>query len=382
MKTTLCKAAGVFLLLLAVASCRKDEVIPPVNPVVDPPEGQQQRGLFLLNEGQMDMNNATLDYLDYSLNAYTRNIYGLINPGATLGLGDTGNDLAVYGAKLYAVITGSHKLEIMQVANARRIKTIDIKHPRYIAFAGGKAYVTAYDGTGIDPATSYGMVVEIDTASMEITNRLLVGYRPEGLAVAGGKLYVANSVIYDAQWTPTFDKRLSVIDLATFSKVKDIDVVINMKWVKPDKYGNLYISSQGNYFDIPAALYVVNTATETVTKTFNISASNLCVSGDSVYVIGTAYDENWNPTYTYDLINAKTQSVIPGGFIKDGTEASIVTPYGIAVDPVSKSIYVTDAGDYTTPGTLYGFTPAGQKKLRHTTGVSPAHFAFVYTDRD
>ncbi len=367
------KAAGLLLLLIIVASCRKDDVIIPVDPNV-----KVVQGFYLLNEGIMNHNDASLDYFGYSLLTYTRNIYTTVNPDATLGLGDTGNDLAVYGSKLYAVVNGSNKVEIMQAGNAKRIKTIDIKQPRFITFAGGKAYVTSYDGTSIDATTSKGMVVEIDTGTMEIANKVLVGLRPEGLAVVGDLLYVANSVAYDETWAPTYDNTLSVINLSTFTKVKDIEVAINLKWVKPDTYRNLYVSSFGNYYDVPAALYVVNTTTDAVVKNFDMPVSNLYVCGDSVFVLGSTYDENWNPAYTYDLINAKTQTVIPGGFIHDGTDATIVTPFGIAVDPVTKYIYVTDAGDYASPGVLYGFTAAGQQILKKITGVSPAHFAFIY----
>ena len=43
-------------------------------------------------------------------------------------------------------------------------------------------------------------------------------------------------------------------------------------------------------------------------------------------------------------------------FIKDGTDASIKHPYGIAVNPVTKDIYVTDAKSYVVSGTVYCFS--------------------------
>ncbi len=371
MKTKVWKLSSLVLLLVLLWSCRKGE---PVEPMV--PDVGSVTGFYLLNEGTMSHNNATLDYCDLFWGRYGRNVYTMYNPDVPLGLGDTGNDLAIYGTKLYAVITGSNKLEVMRMESAKRIKKIDINQPRSIAFAGGKVYVTAYDGTGIEPGTSNGMVVEIDTATLEITRRVLVGTRPEGLAVVGNRLYVANSVIFDEHFVPTYDNRLSVIDLESFTKVNDITVAGNMKWVKPDAYGNLYVSSLGA--DTPPALYVVNTTTETVVNTFDIPASNFCMSGDSVLVLGTSYDADYKPTYSYTLINAETQTVVPGGFIHDGTDANIKAPYGIAVDPTTKNIYLTDAGDYSSPGKLYGFSPAGKLLLWAATGVVPAHFAFVY----
>ena len=40
-------------------------------------------------------------------------------------------------------------------------------------------------------------------------------------------------------------------------------------------------------------------------------------------------------------------------------------------------IYVTDAKNYVTPGTLYCFSPDGVLKWSARTGDIPAHFAFV-----
>jgi DNA-binding beta-propeller fold protein YncE len=56
---------------------------------------------------------------------------------------------------------------------------------------------------------------------------------------------------------------------------------------------------------------------------------------------------------------------------------SIKAPYGIAVNYVTKDIYVTDANNYVNPGTLYCFDKAGKLKWKVGTGDIPAHFAFI-----
>ena len=52
-------------------------------------------------------------------------------------------------------------------------------------------------------------------------------------------------------------------------------------------------------------------------------------------------------------------------------------PYGVAVNPITKDIYVTDAKDYLTPGRLYCFGSDGIKKWDVLTGYIPAHFVFI-----
>lgn len=80
---------------------------------------------------------------------------------------------------------------------------------------------------------------------------------------------------------------------------------------------------------------------------------------------------------SYALIDTRTRKVITRNFITDGTEREIRMPYGIAVNPETKEIFVTDAKNYVTAGTLYCFTPDGRKKWSVTTGDIPAHFAFL-----
>ena len=75
------------------------------------------------------------------------------------------------------------------------------------------------------------------------------------------------------------------------------------------------------------------------------------------------------------MVDVKTEALLPGRFITDGTD--IQQPYGIAVDPVSRDIYVTDAKKYTISGTLYCFDKHGKKKSDVTTGYTPAHIAFL-----
>ena len=84
----------------------------------------------------MGTNQATLDYLDYTKGIYHKNIYATANPSVVKELGDVGNDLQVYGSKLYAVINVSGKIEVLDKKTAKRIKSIPVQNCRYICFSG------------------------------------------------------------------------------------------------------------------------------------------------------------------------------------------------------------------------------------------------------
>ena len=142
---------GYWLLAIGLLSCRGDEIVVPSEYELLPIEVRQEAsfaadepiGMYLLNEGNMGSNKASIDYVDFCNGYYIRNIYGERNPNVIKELGDVGNDIQVYGNRLYAVINCSHKVEVMDLRTCRRIGQVDIPNCRYIRFKDGKAYVSS-----------------------------------------------------------------------------------------------------------------------------------------------------------------------------------------------------------------------------------------------
>ena len=83
---------------------------------------------------------ATLDFFDYTTGTYHRNIYAEANPNVIKELGDVGNDIKIYGSKMYAVINVSNIIEVLDAKTTKRIKTIPLQNCRYVTFKDGKVY--------------------------------------------------------------------------------------------------------------------------------------------------------------------------------------------------------------------------------------------------
>lgn len=368
---------SMLLLLCLLAGCRGDiPFLHSEEELLQPVQHRHIRGFFLLNEGNMGSNKASLDFFDVGTGKYQRNIYPTRNPGIVKELGDVGNDIAIYGSKLYAVINCSHYVEVMDVHTGRHVGSIDVLNCRYIVFHDGKAYISSYAGpVQIDPNARPGKVVEVDTTSLKITREVVVGYQPEEMVITGGKLYVANSGGYRY---PNYDTTVSVVDLRTFAVDHTIDVAINLHRMALDRYGRIYVSSRGDYYDVKADVYVVDTQTDRVTRRLDIPASEMCLVGDSLYMTAVEWSYvTQSNTVSYTLYDVGRQEVVTRNFITDGTDRQIKIPYGVAVDPETRDVYVCDAKDYVTPGTLYCFSPAGKLRWKVTTGDIPAHFAFT-----
>ncbi len=338
-------------------------------------------GFYLLNEGNMGSNKATLDFYNFGTGIFTRNIFAERNPHVPKELGDVGNDIGIYDGKLYAVINTSNKVEVMDAVTTKRIGQIDIPNCRFIKFHKGYAYVTSYAGPVIiDPNyQQIGFVAKINTITLKEVDRCLVGFQPDELEIVDGKIYVANSGGYmGAGSTSGYERTVSVIDIASFKEEKRIDVAYNLERIKADSRGDLWVSSRGDYKDLPACLFFIDKEKQQVTDTIKIAASNYWIDDDLLYVYGTEYSHvtgDWE--ISYSIVDTRTHAVVNTQIIKDGTDKEIEKPYGIMVNPETKDIYITDAGNYVTPGILYCFNKEGKKKWEVRTGDIPGHFALL-----
>lgn len=230
-----------------LTGCRGDEMVIPIeretidiNPSADP----SVAGIYLLNEGNMGSNKCTLDFLDFASGVYSRNIYPERNPHIAKELGDVGNDIEIYGSKMYIVVNCSHKVEVVDACSGVRISQIDIPNCRNVKFHEGKAYVSSYVGpVAIGYDSPKGAVYQIDTLSLSITNHVMVGYQPEEMEIIGDMLYVANSGGYRP---PDYDNTVSVVRLSDFRQVEQITVGKNPGHLRKDKYGRLWVASRGD----------------------------------------------------------------------------------------------------------------------------------------
>ena len=375
-----------YLILAVVSSCREDfYIIPSQNQDtgVAPTRGNIL-GMYVLNEGNMGSNKASIDFLDLDENKptvhYLRNIYSERNPNVVKELGDVGNDIKIYGSKLWVVVNVSNKVEVATADSCKRITQINIPNCRYLAFKDGFAYVSSYVGpVKFDKDAPLGMVYKVDTVDFKKKDSVVVGYQPEELCIVDNKLYVANSGGYRA---PNYDQTLSEIDLATFKEIRKIKVGLNPHHCQVDHYGQIWVTSRGNYNDVPSRIYRLYKARNQlyeVIDSIDTPVSGLSIVGDSLYYYGTAWN---NATATnnisYGLINVRTHKIIDTNLFSAPQLKAITMPYGIIVNPVERDFYLMDAKNYVSSGSLLHFKSDGTFDWSVQTGDIPGHATFVY----
>lgn len=376
-------AALTMVAALQFSACSDDDSTPKIKitgtTVAEPQSGIPEKGVYVLNEGVMGTNKASIDYYSYGTGKFYLNIFPTINPDVTLGLGDTGNDIQVYNGKVYAVINGSNLVEVMNARTGKHIAAVSIPACRSIAFNGNYAYVSSYADPTDTAKVTKGSVYKVNLNTNRVEATVRVGYQPEGIAYANGKLFVANSGGY---LYPNYDHTISVVDPDAMSVTKTIDVGLNLGKVALDAAENLYVISTGNYMDVSSKIYVINTQTAAVSDSIDTRVSAIAAAGDNLYILGVEYKYNgtsYVATNSYSLYNGRTKTLNTAGFITDGSESNITMPYGIAANPDNGEVYIGDAKDYKSPGTLFCYSKEGKLKWQATTGILPGHIALTTT---
>jgi YVTN family beta-propeller protein len=343
-----------FVVLLGACS-KKDNPLPPV---ISP-----AKGVYVLSEGTT--NDSKLGFYDLTAGTIKGDFFLQQNPTMTAGLGQYANDMIIYGSKMYIVINGSGNIVVADANTAIFNKRIDLvtgnpgRYPRFAVPYRNKVYVSATDNT----------VSVIDTATLIVTKTITVGANPEGMAIVGSSLYVANSGGYNA--VP--DSTVSVVDLNTETEIKKIIIATkNPQTVEVNSLGDVYVSGYGNFTTIPASVSVINSASNTVKKELGAAYQ---YSHCKIYK-DIAYFYNNYGGGSCKLYNTLTGLVERAEFVTDATV--ITSVYGINIDEQNDDVYITDSNNFAATGSVTCFDKTGKKKFSFSTspGVGPNKVVF------
>lgn len=326
------------------------------------PLGSYDNGVFILNQGGFEKGNASVSYLSDDFVTQQNNIFSLVNP--TITLGDTGQDIGLYAHLAFIVLNGSDKIEIVNRYTMAHVATIDtgLDNPRYIAFSGGKAFVTNWGDAG-NKTDDYVAVLNLSTYT--VAAKISVAEGPERIIEEDDKLYVAHA----GGWG--YGKTISVINALnnTLSTTITVGDVPNSLEIKNDF---LYVICGGkpsySGSETAGSLVKINLSNNTVSSTINFAAathpSNLDIVDSAIY-------------YTVDSAIYKSTlsaTTLPTTPLFSTTAQGVYGVYSFAVK--DNKIYVGDAGDYSSNGKIYVYSLTGALEHDYTVGIIPAGFYF------
>lgn len=359
-RTIIFLSTGVFLLLSVLTFTGCDDMHDKIPEGGVIPDGLQPTGLYILSEGLKDMNNSTLAYYAPETGSIATDWFGIINKRK---LGDTANDIGIYGNKIYIVVNISGQVEVIDRLSGRALQQITLhdvagrsRQPRNIAFHRQFAYVCSFDGT----------VAEIDTATLQLTRLTTAGRNPDGITIANNKIYVSNS---GGLSFPDYDSTLSVIDPVSFREIKKIPVGANPFTLAADSRGQLFVVTRGNYGNEQYQLHTIDTHTdEYKDKIEGMHPLNFTIHNDTLWAYSYNNSTGESNFQSYDIVAGEK---ITDNFITDTTKPRI--PFGISLHPSSGDIYLTDVPPgYSTKGDILCYTHDGKLKYRlKNVGLNP-----------
>ena len=373
---------GLAVLLMGTAvmtSCSDDN---------DGPETYLQvysTGAYVVNSGNMYSNiESSLTAIDYASSTATQNVFKTANGRS---LGNTANDGIVYGNKIYLAVDKENTIEVIDKKtkqSIKQIKTTDLlgkaegAEPRHIIADGGKVYFTTFGG----------YIAAVDTTSFALQKKWQVGSYPEGLVIAHGNIYVANS---------NYGKgggNISCINLANDNvETKNIEGVNNPTSIY---YASnvLYVLDNPVYGPAPDYATTGENALRAVSfaegKSQKVADGNYaaCVTPGATTTARTSVKEVRPYFFVLNAPFGGTPSV--SVLAAESTQAQTmalsempVSPCGIFADPLNGHIFVLsyrlgDNGyaDYNGNGYVVEYDSTGQKLHEYETGVGSCAMFF------
>lgn len=252
---------------------------------------------LVLNEGLFQHNNSTLTYFNWHTHQQHDNLFEAKNGW---GMGDTGNDMGIYGAKLYIIMNNSHVIHILNRHTGKLIEQISLQEngigasPRHLAFHQGKVYVTAFNG----------YLYQIDTASLHVQNKIPLGTNPDHICLVENELWVSNS----GGLTTIGDSTISVVDLSSFTELQKIVVGKNPGSIVYDASGAVFVVSRGNYADIPSKIVRLNASTKMLVHSVNRPISAVRFWNNELYALGYHYESSTSSVHLLDRVDFSEQS--------------------------------------------------------------------------
>lgn len=322
------------------------------------------KGYFVLCEGLYGMNNSSLDFFDSETNKVILDLFNQVN---AQGLGDTGNDMIEFNNYIFISVKESACVQVINKNSGKLIKRIPIvdnsgknRKPSRLTTNGSMVFLCTVDGN----------VLEINPYTLSLGRIVKVGRNPEAICISNNKLYVTNSGGLDFGTPIGYDKTVSVVNIATMTEIKKIEVGENPGIIKELSSGLVGLIVKGNYSNIK--FKTINTLSDELADSFEIPMLSFDVL-DNDNIIYTNVDYLNTMETEIKILNHRTNSTSSIDFIKTpGISSQIVLPYGIDISKSTNEVYISDAADFMTRGRVFVFDLEGNYKDKVNVSYLPS----------
>ncbi|MFM8772045.1 MAG: hypothetical protein ACKOE4_08545 [Candidatus Kapaibacterium sp.] len=312
-------------------------------------------GTFVLCEGVWRQDNATLCYIGDD-GVRVGDVVSAVN--IDLRLGDTGSDLLVRGDTMWVVVSTSRSIEMFHRRSGLwlgRLRFDDLREPYKMAFVNDSVAVCTF----LNDAS----IAEFNARRLtDRVARVEVGPAPEGIAVVGGRIYVANSGLGDLRKNEKGAGTVTVLDASDLSVVGTIADLPNVQSIIADPTAaRLWITyrSYPSQPEVPGGVVCYDLVQKRVAAQYRFtSVKGACIDRRS----GTVYVMHG------DGISAIRGSVLSAVMKRAENEVW----YGFGFDTRASRLLIGNARTYVTNGELIIADTTGVVLRRHDVGINPS----------
>ncbi len=310
--------------LLTLSSCVKDKPQEPLSSTINV---NSTNKVFVINEGQFQNASAgaSISLFDAVSGNVADDYFKLQNPNVVLG--DVCQSMTKHNGNYYLVVNNSHKIEVVGANDFKKKNTITgFNSPRYILpITYNKAYVSDL----------YAHSIQI----LDLNTNTIIGSIPtysntEQMVVIYNKVFVTS---YSSNYCYVIN---TVTDVITDS------IVVNKgaSSIVIDKNSKVWVLSSSQLTRInPVSLQLE------LSLSFNNNEApfGLCINKtkDTLYYLNKGI-------YRFPII---TNTLPSSALVNQGTK----TYYGLGINPIDYTIYVSDAIDYSQKSTIEIYNASG-----------------------
>lgn len=165
-------------------------------------------GVYILNEGNFGSGNGDVSF--FSMDSLTM-VNNLSLSANGFSVGDIVQDMLICDSIAIVVVNNSNKLRVFKLNTFEWIKDILLEQPRFIVrVTDSLAYVSSW----------LGEIRILNLNALELTGSISVGGGPEGMVLAGVKVYVAISPGNDFVGNTNSIKVISILNHSVIKTIR------------------------------------------------------------------------------------------------------------------------------------------------------------------
>ncbi len=320
-------------------------------------------GVFICNEGNMTFGNASLSFYDPGIETVKNQVFYNTNE---FPIGDVLQSMTIIDSLGFLIINNSGKIFVMNTRTMLHKATIsELTSPRYmLPINEHTAYVS-------DLYSPYMTI--IDPLTFEKTGSIFIGNSSE-------KMVIIDNFVYVTSWS--FNNKLYKIDVSTHIVSDSLELTLQPNSIVVDKNLKLWVLSDGGYPGMhgaeTAALTCINPITFEIERKLEFSdilssPSELTINPakDTLYYLNNDPEKTANVNGVFPFpITASSFAEAP--LIKSKTRLF----YGLASDPSTGIIYVSDAIDHIQKGWVFRYRSSGSVIDSFKVDIIPGAFCF------